>query len=273
MGKKWLFALLAAGAGLVAAAAYAHGVVATTAYASHRLPGHRPTEFTLSCGRGFVAASAGVVSPARGAQLLRLEPVDTRSFAFRFANPGAAARVRVAVACRRSSTRGPVLRQTRLERRVVVPAAGFASVQLSCPRQTTAAGSGVDLGGGAVTLRRTVASVHGFAFRFRNDTPKPQRAAAYGNCLTAVSAAGAAVEPLRIEITSFTDLIAPGSQTVRHACRKGWISLGTGYTLGRPALQVRGGIAVGATGRWRVQNASTTGATAVLQLTCATLGR
>jgi hypothetical protein len=270
---KWVFALLAAGAGLVAAAAYAHVVVATTAYASHTLPGYRATEFTVSCGRGFVATSAGVASPARGAQLVRLEPVDTRAFAFRFANPGAAARVRVAVACRRSSRRVPVLRQTRLERRVVVPAAGFASARLSCPRQTTAAGAGVDLGGGVATLRRAVASVHGFAFTFRNDTQKPQQVAAYGNCLTAVSAAGAAVRPLRVEITSFTDLIAPGSQAVRHVCRKGWISLGTGHKLGRPALEVRGGFAVGATGRWRVQNASSTDATAVLQLTCARLGR
>ena len=227
----------------------------------------------MSCGRGFVAASAGVASPARDAQLLRLEPVDTGSFAFRFANSGEAARVRVAVACRRSSGRGPVLRQTRIERGLVVPAAGFASARLSCPRQTTAAGSGVDLAGGAATLRRRVASFDGFAFTLRNDMQKPQRVDVYGNCLTAVSAAGAAVEPLRVEITSFTDLIAPGSQEVRHVCRKGWISLGTGYKLGRPALDVRGGIAVGSTGRWRVQNASSTDATAVLQLTCAKLGR
>jgi hypothetical protein len=269
---KWLIALLAASAGLAAAAPSAHVVVATTAYATQRLHGHGTTDLNVSCRRGFVAVSGGVAKPARDARLLRVEPVGTRSFAFRFANPGAAARVTVAVACRRSSASGPELRQTRVERRLVVPAGGFVTAALSCPRRTTPAGFGVDLRGQDVTLRRAIANLRGFAFTVRNGTEKPTRVAVYGNCLTAVRAAGAAAEALRVEITSFTDLVAAGSRQVRHICRKGWLSLGTGYSLRRPALDVTGAAAVGARGRWRVENASGEDAQVLLQLVCGRLG-
>jgi hypothetical protein len=269
---KWLIALLAASAGFVAAAASAHVVVATTAYATQRLHGHGTTDLGVSCRRGFVAVSGGVARPARDARLLSVQPVDARSFAFRFANPGLAARVTVAVACRRSSANGPELRQTRVERRLPVPAGGFVSASLSCPPRTTPAGSGVDLRGQNVTLRRAIANLRGFAFTVRNGTEKPTRVAVYGNCLTAVRAAGAAAEALRVEITSFTDPVAPGPRPIRHACRKGWLSLGTGYALGRPALDVTGAVAVGAAGRWRVENASSGDAKVLLQLVCGRLG-
>jgi hypothetical protein len=271
MGRL-LIALLAASAGLGAAAASAHVVVATTAYGTHGLQGHGTTAFAVSCGRGFVAVSGGVARRPREASLLEIQPLDARSFAFRFANPGAAARVKAAVACRKSSGRGPELRPTRVERRLVVPANGFASAALRCPRQTTPAGSGADVRGAGLTVRRAVANLHAFAFTVRNGTQNATSVALYGTCLTAVREAGAAVEPLRVELTSFTDLVAPGSRAVRHACRKGWTSLGTGYRLGRPALGVRAAVAVGATGRWRVENGSQTDATVVLQLLCARLG-
>ena len=267
---RWLIALLAASVGLVAAAASAHVVVARTAYEAHRLQGHATTAFTVSCRPGFVAVSGGVAGPPGDARLLGLQPRDSRSFGFRFANPGAPARVKVAVACRRSS--GPELRLTRLERRLAVPAGGFASAALRCPRQTTPAGSGVDLRGAGLTLRRATASLRGFSFTVRNAAAKPAAAVLYGNCLTAVRSAGAAAEALRVEITSFTDLVSPGSRAVRHACRKGWLSLGTGYALRRPELDVRAAAAVSAGGRWRVSNESADAATAVLQLVCARLG-
>ena len=47
MGRL-LIALLAASAGLGAAAASAHVVVATTAYGTHRLQGHGTTAFAVS---------------------------------------------------------------------------------------------------------------------------------------------------------------------------------------------------------------------------------
>jgi CubicO group peptidase (beta-lactamase class C family) len=267
---KWLIALLAASVGLVAAAASAHVVVAKTAYDAHRLKGHATTAFSVSCPRGFVAVSGGIAGPAGGARLLGLTPRDMRAFGFRFANPGAAARVKVAVACRRSS--GPELRLTRLERRLAVPAAGFASAVLRCPRQTTPAGSGVDLRGAGVTLRRVTANLRGFSFTVHNGAGKPATAQLYGNCLTAVRPAGAAAEPLRVEITSFTDLVSPGARALRHACRRGWLSLGTGYALRGPDVDVRAAAAVGAGGRWRVSNGSADAATVVLQLVCARLG-
>jgi len=268
---RWLIALVVASAGLGAAAASAHVVVATTAYGTHRLQDHGTTDFQVSCGRGFVAVSAGVARPAQETRLLGLRPLDARSFAFRFANAAAAARVTAGVACRKSSGRGPELRPTRVQRRLVVPADGFASAALRCPRQTTPAGFGADLRGAGLALRRATANLRGFAFTVRNATQRPAAVALYGTCLTAVRAAGAAVEPLRVELTSFTDLVAPGSRAVRHACRKGWTSLGTGYRLGRPGLDVRAAIAVGTTGRWRVENGSQTDATVVLQLLCARL--
>jgi hypothetical protein len=267
---KWLIALSAASAGLVAAAASAHIVVARTAYDAHRLKGHATTGFSVSCPQGFVAVSGGVAGPAGGARLVGVQPRDTQSFGFRFANPGAAARVKVAVACRRSN--GPELRLARLERRLSVPAAGFASAALRCPRQTTPAGSGVDLRGAGVTLRRATANLGGFSFTVRNAAAKRATAEVYGNCLTAVRPAGAAAEPLRVEITSFTDLVSPGTQARRHACRQGWLSLGTGYALRGADVDVRGAAAVGAGGRWRVSNGSSDAATVVLQLVCGRLG-
>lgn len=267
---RWPIALLAASVGFVAAAASAHVVVARTAYDAHRLKGHATTAFAVSCPRGFVAVSGGVAGPPADARLLGLQPRDARSFGFRFANPGAATRARVAVACRRSS--GPELRLTRLERRLAVPAGGFASATLRCPRQTTPAGSGVDLRGEGVTLRRATANLRGFSFSVRNANGKPARADLYGNCLTAVRPADAAAEALRVEITSFTELVSPGAQAFRHACRKGWLSLGTGYALRGRALDVRAAVAVGAGGRWRVANRSGDAAKVVLQLVCGRLG-
>ena len=267
---RWLIALLAASVGLVGAAASAHVVVATTAFDTHRLKRHATTAFGVSCRRGFVAVSGGIAGPAGDARLLALEPRDLRSFGFRFANPCAASRARVAVACRRSS--GPELRLTRLERRLAVPAASFASAVLRCPRQTTPAGSGVDLRGGGVELRRATATLRGFSFSVRNASSKPATAELYGNCLTAVRPAGAAAEPLRVEITSFTDVLRSGTQPLRHACRKGWLSLGTGYALRGPELDVRASAAVGAGGRWRVANGSGGAAKVVLQLVCGRLG-
>jgi len=269
---RWLIALLAASVVLGAAAASAHVVVASTAYGSHRLQAHASTGFRVSCGPGFVAVSGGVARPPGEARLLEVQPLDARSFAFRFANPGAAARATAAVACRKSSGRGPELRPRRVERRLVVPADSFASAVLRCPRQTTPAGAGADLRGAGLTLRRAVANLRGFAFTVRNQTQRATRVALYGTCLTAVREAGAAVEPLRVEITSFTDLVASGSRAVRHACRSGWTSLGTGYRL-KPGLDVRAAVAVGRTGRWRVENTSQADVTVVLQLLCARLGR
>jgi hypothetical protein len=280
---KWAIALVAAGVVLVAAAARAQSdqvVLAPTVFASHSLPPDAVTGFTVSCASGYVAVSGGVSSPGVGATLLSVRPVGLRGFTFRFGNPAAndATRVTVAVACRKISG-GPVLTLKRVKTRVVVKHGTQKSGTLACPPSSTPASAAVDLdpgraksvdsfSGGSLSLRATTVTPPAFRFRIANTGERAHVTVVAGNC--AALGLQPQVEHARLstKITTYTDLVTPGRHHFRHRCRRGWVSLGTGYALTSGSLRLEGTAAIGAAGRAWVRNSGASPLTVRLQVVC-----
>lgn len=283
---RWVIALLAAGVALAAASARAEVVLSPTVYASHKLPSNAITSFTVTCPPGYAAVSAGVSTPAPGTTLLGTTPAGLRAYTFRFGNPATngARRVTVAAACRKVRAGRPVLKVKPVKLRLRIKPGTVKTATLPCPSQTTPAGSGVDLapagpksarafaGGSPLSLRASTASLRGFSFAIRNAGRRARDAVAYGTCLTVVRAAGTAAEPLRVEITTFTDPVNPGLQRIGHACRAGWFSLGAGYTTSSRAVTVPAAAAIDGRGKWSVANRSDSATTVGVQLVCGRLG-
>ena len=282
---RWVIALVAGGVVLVAAAARAQSeqvVLAPTVYASHNLPSDAITGFTVSCPPGYLAASGGVSSPGAGATLLSIRPVGLSGFTFRFGNPvtNDATRATVAVACRRISG-GPVLKLKRVRTRVVVKPGTLKSGSLACPPNSIPAGAAVDLdpghaksvdsfSGGALSLRATTATVHAFRFRIANTGERAHNTVVAGNCATVglVPKIGRTAR-LSTKITTYTDAVTPGRHHFRHRCHRGWVSLGTGYTLTSGSLRLEGTAAIGTAGRAWVENTADSPLTVRLQVVCA----
>jgi hypothetical protein len=283
---RWVIAVVAAGVALVAASARAETaqvVLAPTVYASHELPSNAIRTFAVSCPRGYAAVAAGVSNPAPGATLLKVTPVGFGAYTFRFGNPATsgAARVTVAVTCRKVRV-GPLLKLKPVKLTFSVRPGTQKSASLPCPAQTTPAGGGIDLaptsaksatafGGAPLELRASTATLRGFRLTVRNTGKRVRAAAAYGNCLTVVRAAGARSAPLRVKITTFTDPVPPGRKRIAHACPRGWFSLGAGYAARPRSVHVTGAAAVTGGGRWWIENNGDVDAKANVQLTCGTL--
>jgi hypothetical protein len=284
---RWVIALVAGGVVLVAAAARAQTeqvVLAPTVYASHNLPSDAITGFTVSCPPGYLAASGGVSSPGAGATLLGIRPVGLSGFTFRFGNTvtNAATRATVAVACRKISG-GPVLKLKRVRTRVVVKPGTQKSGSLACPPNSIPAGAAVDLdparaksvdsfSGGALSLRATTATVQSFRFRITNTGERAHNTVVAGNCATVGLAPQMNHARLSTTITTYTDAVTPGRHHFRHRCRRGWVSLGTGYTLTSGSLQLEGTAAIGTGGRAWVENTADTPLAVRLQVVCARVG-
>jgi hypothetical protein len=263
---------------LVAASASAQVVLAPTVFRTAELRSNAVTSFSVACAAGYVAVSAGVSTPAPGATLLTKKPVGRRAYSFRFGNPASDAerRVTVAVACRRIRAGAPLIQLKSVARRLNVPPGAQKAITLTCPPNTTPAGSGVDVASGrastAVRVRAATATLRGFGFTLQNSGKAARRVALYGNCITVVRSRRAARRPLQVRITTFTDLVRPGRQQVTHACPRGWFSLSAGYAAGSRLLAVEGAAAVGGGGRWWVWSKAQA-ETATLQLVCGRLGR
>jgi hypothetical protein len=284
MGRRVILAL-AVGLGLIAASARAQVVLAPTVYAGHHLRANAVTAFTVGCPAGYLAAGGGVSTPAPGTTLLRVAPAGLGAYAFRLGNPRAngARRVTAAVACRRTRVGGSLLKLLPVKVALTVGPGAQKSVVLPCPAQTTPAGFGVDLAarpaksaasfsGAALELRASTASLRGFGFTLRNSGRRAHRAVAYGNCVTVVRSAGARPKPLRVKITTFTELVPAGRRRVGHVCPTGWFSLGVGYTARAPSVSVVGAATVDRGGRWWIENAAGE-AKVGLQLACGSLER
>lgn len=284
---RWVIALVAGGVVLVAAAARAQSeqvVLAPTVYASHNLPSDAITGFTVSCPSGYLAASGGVSSPGAGATLLSIRPVGLSGFTFRFGNPvtNDATRATVAVACRKISG-GPVLKLKRVTTRVVVKPGTQKSGSLACPPNSIPAGAAVDLdpvraksvdsfSGGALSLRATTATVEAFHFRIANTGERAHNTVVAGNCVTVGLVPQVRHARLSTKITTYTDAVTPGRHHFRHRCRRGWVSLGTGYTLTSGSLQLEGTTAIGKAGQAWVENTGDSPLAVRLQVVCARVG-
>lgn len=283
MGRL-VIVLVAGGVVLVAAAARAQSeqvVLAPTVFASHKLPSDAITGFTVSCPHGYLAASGGVSSPGAGATLLSIRPVGLSGFTFRFGNPvtNDATRATVAVACRKISG-GPVLKLKRVKTRVVVKPRTQKSGSLACPPNSIPAGAAVDLdpaqaksvdsfSGGALSLRATTATVQAFQFRIANTGRRAHNTVVEGNCAAIGLAPQVEHARLSTKITTYTDTVTPGRHHFRHRCRRGLVSLGTGFTLTSGSLRLEGTAAIGTAGRAWVENTADSPLTVRLQVVCA----
>jgi hypothetical protein len=281
---RWAIALAAAGVVLVAAAARAQterAVLAPTVFASHTLLPDAITGFTVFCPAGYVAASGGVSSPGAGATLLSVRPVGLRGFTFRFGNPATndATRVTVAVACRKLGA-GAVLTSKRVTTRLVVKPGTQKSGSLACPPNSTPAGAAVDLdpgraksvdsfSGASLSLRATTVTPHAFQFRIANTGKRAHSTVVAGNCAAVGLTPQVEHARLSTKITTYTDLATPGRHLFRHRCRRGWVSLGTGYSLTSGSLRVEGTAAIGTAGRTWVRNDAASPLALRLQVVCA----
>jgi hypothetical protein len=283
MVRRVIF-LIAVAAGLAAPSSLAQVVLSPSVFHSHVLPANATTAFTVACPPGYLATSAGISNPAPGVTLLSIRPAGFRAYAFRFGNPSQNSdqKVTVVVACRKISSSGSkpriVLRQRLVQSRVTVPAGKLSTVGLACPPSTAPAGRGFDLTlsqpenlASPISFRKNVLHLHGFSFTVLNKGARARTIALYGNCLTLLRAAGTKRQQLGIKITTFRDLVDPGSQSIAHRCPSGWVSLAAGFSIRSRQQTVRGAAAITLSGKWSVENDAKLPAIVDLQLACGSL--
>jgi hypothetical protein len=276
--RRWAIVPVAVAAALAAPSSLAQIVLAPAVFRSHDLPAGATTAFAVTCPRGYVATSAGVSEPASGVTLLDLRPRGLGTYSFRFGNPAgnATRRVTVAVACRKADATG---RRTRvaLQQRPVrfaatIPAGRSKAVEFVCPAHTVPAGIGFERAE-PVGIRRATMHAGGFSFVVFNNGARARKVVLYGNCLTVLHAAELRTEELAFKITTYRDLVEPGTQRISHACPRGWVALGAGFALRLPAQALQGAAALATGGRWWVENDGQAASVAELQLVCAVLRR
>jgi hypothetical protein len=281
--------LLAVFGALAVGAARAQVVLAPTIFHTADLPSNAITNFIVACPPGHVAVSAGVFRPAPGTTLLASRPVTLRAYSFRVGNPVKHARQHVTVsnACRKVRAPGSaplVLRLRLLRTRLVnVPPGTTGSASLTCPAGMVSAGSGEDLDpqrrakgflpgfGTHLSLRRATASARSFSFAVRNSGSTSLSVVLYGSCVTVVRQPGNPRERLHIRITTFTETVHPGPQTIVRRCPRGWVSVAAGFALHSPLTSLTGAAAVGVGGRWSLVSDARGPAAVDLQLSCARL--
>jgi len=285
---KWVIALVAVAAALVAPSSLAQVVLSKSVFHTVVLPSNTIRSVLVSCPRGYVAASAGISNPAPGVTLLSIRPWGVAGYRFRFGNPAGNAdrQVTVVAACRSLAFKSAArLKVTPVQMKVKVAARQLKPAALSCPSNTLPAGWGheIALAHGArgyvpgpatrVSLRTVSMDLGGFSFSLRNSGTKAQSVTLYGTCLTALRPAGTSRERLHVRITTFPVILQPGSRRVVRSCATGWVSLAAGYVLRSPATTIDGAAAIGASGHWWFASGEKGQSTADLKLVCARLSR
>jgi len=284
---RWVIALVAVAAALVAPSSLAQGVISKSVFHTVDLPSNTIRRVLVSCPRGYVAASAGISNPAPGVTLLSIRPWGVAGYRFRFGNPAANAdqQVTVVAACRSFAFKSAArLKVAQVQMRVKVPGGQLKPAALPCPSNTVPAGWGGDIApahsargsvpsAARMSLRTVSMGLGGFSFFLRNTGTKAQSVTLYGTCLTALSPAGTSRERLRVRITTFPVLLQPGSRRVVRSCATGWVSLAAGYVLRSPATTIDGVAAIGASGRWWVASDAEGQSSVDLNLVCGRLSR
>lgn len=284
---KWVIALVAVAAALVAPSSLAQVVLSKSVFHTVDLPSNTTRSVLVSCPRGYVAASAGISNPAPGVTLLSIRPWGVAGYRFRFGNPAANAdqQVTVVAACRSFAFKSAArLKVAQVQMRVKVPGGQLKPAALPCPSNTLPAGWGGDIApaqsargsvpsAARMSLRTVSMGLGGFSFSLRNSGTKTQSVTLYGTCLTALSPAGTSRERLRVRITTFPVLLQPGSRRVVRSCATGWVSLAVGYVLRSPATTIDGVAAIGASGRWWVASDAEGQSSVDLKLVCGRLSR
>jgi hypothetical protein len=284
---KWVIALVAVAAALVAPSSLAQVVLSKSVFHTVDLPSNTTRSVLVSCPRGYVAASVGISNPAPGVTLLSIRPWGVAGYRFRFGNSAANAdqQVTVVAACRSFAFKNAArLKVAQVQMRVKVPGGQLKPAALPCPSNTLPAGWGGDIApahsargsvpsAARMSFRTVSMSLAGFSFSLRNTGTKTQSVTLYGTCLTALSPAGTSRERLRVRITTFPVLLQPGSRRVVRSCATGWVSLAAGYVLRSPATTIDGVAAIGASGRWWVASDAEGQSSVDLKLVCGRLSR
>lgn len=284
--RKWVISLVVIAAALAAPSSLAQVVLAQSVFHAANLPSNTIKTFTVTCPRGYIAASGGISSPASGVTVLSIRPSGVGAYSFSFGNPvtNPDQQVTVVVACRRFFFRLPIrVKVTPVQLKVKVPAGKTSAGSFLCPPRTAPAGWGDDIApaqsthgyvagpAARVSVRKASMHLRGFAFSVRNGGATARSVTLYGTCLTALRPAGASRERLNVKINTFRVPLHPGSQRVVHRCPTGWVSLGAGYALRSPVTTIDGAAALGAGGRWWITSDAEGQTLADLQLVCGRL--
>jgi hypothetical protein len=267
---KFIITLTAAAALVVVPSALPKGASARSVAHSFTLGAHAVKSVTVSCPRGWVAASGGVRTAAEGTATLAIRPAGASAVSLRVANRSGNPRfVSVAATCLGlpGGRSAPHYRASRVQRKILV--AGLAQKQagLGCPAGTVAAGAGFSVSTPALQVRESTRSVNRFSFTVENDSARARPAVLYGTCLTLVRPPGSRRLRFNVRVITETTPLPPGDRVVNEACPRGWFGLATGYSL--PAsVTLSATVAVPGGGRWSLTNPASKPLLPELQLAC-----
>jgi hypothetical protein len=268
---KLILTLTAAAALVVAPSALPTDASTRNAVRSFTFGAHAVKSVTVSCPRGWVAASGGVRSAGDGIATLAIRPAGASAVNLRVANrTGDPQFVSVAATCLGlpGGRSAAYYRASRVQRKISV--AGLAQKQagLRCPAGTVAAGAGFAISSPALQVRESTRTVNRFSFTVANDSAKARPAVLYGTCLTLVRPPGSRQVRLNVRVITATTPLPPGDRVVNEACPRGWFGLATGYSL--PAsVTLSATVATPGGGRWALTNPLLKPLLPDLQLACA----
>jgi hypothetical protein len=267
---RWTLTLTAAAALVVVPSALPRSDSARNVARSLTLGAHAVKSITVSCPRGWVAASGGVRAAGEGTATLSIRPASAASVGIRVANrTGDPQQVSVAATCLGlpGGSSAPRYKSSRVQRKISVPGGAQKQARLGCPAGTVAAGAGFAVPSPAVEIRQSTRTVNRFLFTVENDSAQARPVVLYGTCLTLVRPAGSRLVRLNVRVITSTTPLPPGEQTVTQACPRGWFGLATGYSL--PAsVKLSATVASPTGGRWSLTNPETKPLLPDLQLAC-----
>lgn len=269
MGRL-IVTLTAAAALVVAPSALPRDVSARNVARSFTLGAHAVKSVTVSCPRGWVAASGGVRSAGDGTAALAIRPAGASAVSLRLANrTGDPQFVSVAATCLGlpGGRSAPYYRASHVQRKISVAGGAQRQAGLGCPAGTVAAGAGFAISSPALQVRESTRSVNRFSFTVENDSAVARPAVLYGTCLTLVRPPGSRQVRLNVRVITSTTPLPPGDRVVNEACPRGWFGLATGYSL--PAsVTLSATVAVPGGGRWSLTNPASKPLLPDLQLAC-----
>ena len=102
----------------------------------------------------------------------------------------------------------PLLRASRVQRKISVAGGAQRQAGLGCPAGTVAAGAGFAISGPALQVRESTRSVNRFSFTVENDSARARPAVLYGTCLTLVRPSGLASGAAQRPRDHFDDALA-----------------------------------------------------------------
>jgi hypothetical protein len=267
---RWILTLTSAAALVAVPVALPKSSSARIVSRSVTVGAHAIKSATVSCPRGWVAASGGVRSAGDEIVTLAIRPGTASAVTVRLINrAGSSQSASVAATCLGlpGGRSAPYYKASQVQRKVSVAARAQKQAGLRCPAGTVAAGAGFSFSSPVLSVRQSTRTVNRFSFTVENDSARARPAVLYGTCLTLLRPPGARSVRLNVRVITATMPLPSGDRTVTEACPAGWFGFATGYSL--PAsVTLRGTVAVPGGGRWMLTNGTTKPLLPDLQLAC-----